>query len=328
MEITEYSRRIIALCVSTIMAFSALAQTAKVGGIYYTFDKKSRQATVTQEKLRAGYKGNIVIPESVTYQGAKYQVTAIDESAFCGNNLLLSVKIPNTVVEIGGNAFLCCEKLVSITIPKSVTSITDNPLSGCIKLTKIVVEQGNSVYDSRDNCNAIIRTSDNELISGCAKTVLPETVTAIGKEAFSGISMLTALTIPNSVKHIAEYAFSETGLTTLTIPESVTTISEGLFFECKQLKTVTLPETLTKIDNVAFKGCSSLTAITIPCNVTDFGTTIFDSCPRLSTITNHGKTPPAFTFTQSHPITLFVRKGCKDQYSSEDWPNFTIKEME
>lgn len=328
MEITEYSRRIIALCVSTIMAFSALAQTAKVGGIYYTFDKKSRQATVTQEKLRAGYKGNIVIPESVTYQGAKYQVTAIDESAFCSNNLLLSVKIPNTVVEIGGNAFLCCEKLVSITIPKSVTSITDNPLSGCIKLTKIVVEQGNSVYDSRDNCNAIIRTSDNELISGCAKTVLPETVTAIGKEAFSGISMLTALTIPNSVKHIAEYAFSETGLTTLTIPESVTTISEGLFFECKQLKTVTLPETLTKIDNVAFKGCSSLTAITIPCNVTDFGTTIFDSCPRLSTITNHGKTPPAFTFTQSHPITLFVRKGCSDQYSSEDWPNFTIKEME
>lgn len=325
---TEYSKKIIALCVSVIMTLGALAQTAKVGGIYYTFDKKSRHATVTQEKLRAGYKGNIVIPESVTYQGAKYQVTAIDESAFCGNNLLLSVKIPNTVVEIGANAFLSCEKLVSITIPKSVTSITDNPLSGCVKLTKIVVEQGNSVYDSRENCNAIIRTSDNELISGCSKTVLPETVTAIGKEAFSGISMLTALTIPNSVKHIAEYAFSETGLTTLTIPESVTTISEGLFFECKQLKTVTLPETLTKIDNVAFKGCSSLTAITIPCNVTNFGTMIFESCPRLSTITNHGKTPPTFAFNQSHPITLFVRKGCKSQYPSEDWSNFTIKEIE
>lgn len=325
---TEIDKKIITLCASVIMALGALAQTAKVGGIYYTFDKKSRQAMVTQEKLRVGYKGNIVIPESVTYQGAKYQVTAIDESAFCGNNLLLSVKIPNTVTEIGSSAFLCCEKLVAVTIPKSVTSIAENPFEGCVKLTKIVVEQGNTVYDSRDNCNAIIRTSDNELISGCAKTVLPETVTAIGKEAFAGMSMLTAITIPNSVKRIDAYAFSETGITSLIIPESVTTISEGLFFECKKLKSVTLPETLTKIDNAAFKGCSSLTAVTIPGNVTDFGSSIFDSCPRLTTITNLGKTPPAYSFTSSHPVTLFVPKGCKSQYSSEDWSNFTIKERE
>ena len=128
----------------------------------------------------------------------------------------------------------------------AVTSIGSNAFHGCSGLTSIVVEVGNTHYDSRDNCNAIIQTDLNLLIQGCNSTVIPNTVTAIGDWAFWGCSGLTSVTIPNSVTSIGGSAFYGcTGLTSVTIGGSVTSIGSWAFSNCSGLTSVTIPNSVT-----------------------------------------------------------------------------------
>ena len=79
-----------------------------------------------------------------------------------------------------------CIGLTSVTIPNSVTSIGDDIFAGCDGLTSIKVEDGNPVYDSREDCNAIIETASNTLVFGCMNTIIPNSVTSIGECAFYG----------------------------------------------------------------------------------------------------------------------------------------------
>ena len=111
-------------------------------------------------------------------------VTTIGKLVF-SNSGLTSVTIGNSVTSIGDNAF-SISKLTSITIPNSVTSIGNSLFSYCIHLGSIVVESDNPVYDSRNNCNAIIETATNKLLYGCKNTIIPNSVISIGNYAFAG----------------------------------------------------------------------------------------------------------------------------------------------
>ena len=196
------------------------------------------------------YSGDVNIPDKVTYEGSTVPVT-----------------------RISGSAFSNCTSLTSVTIPKSVTSIGSAVFYGCTGLTSITVENENTVYDSRKNCNAIIETATNTLKEGCITTVIPNTVTSIGGNAFEGCSGLTSLTIPNSVTTIGNYAFrSCSGLTSLTIPNSVTTIGSLAFEGCTGLTSLTIPNSVTSIGNATFRGCRSLTSIKV-----ESGNTKYDS---------------------------------------------------
>ena len=115
----------------------------------------------------------------------KKGVTSIGDDAFFGCESLTSITIPDSVTSIGNWAFFRCTSLTSITIPNSVTSIGDYAFSGCTSLTSISVNPNNKTYDSRNNCNAIIETDTNTLIVGCRTTVIPDSVTSIGRSAFS-----------------------------------------------------------------------------------------------------------------------------------------------
>ncbi len=219
---------------------------------------------------------SITIPENLTFIG---------EGAFSGCEGLTSITIPESVTSIGENAFSNCYGLTSITIPESVTNIGASAFRRCYGLTSIVVENGNSVYDSRNDCNALIETTSNTLIQGCMNTIIPESVTSIGEGAFSGCEGLTSITIPESVTSIGENAFLNCfGLTSITIPENVTTIGNSAFFQCWRMTSVTIPEGVTTIGSGAFSSCSNLASVTIPKSVTSIGEAAFLSCRRLTSI--------------------------------------------
>ena len=163
-------------------------------------------------------------------------VISIGEYAFCYCNGLTSVTIPDSVTSIGGGAFFGCNGLTSVIIGSGVTNISYQAFSDCGNLTSIKVEEGNTTYDSRNNCNAIIETAKNTLIVGCKNTVIPYSVTKIGNYAFDGCSGLTSIIITEGVTNIESYAFrSCTNLAEVSLPSSITNISSNAFRECTKL---------------------------------------------------------------------------------------------
>ncbi len=97
------------------------------------------------------------------------------------------------------------------------------------------------------------------------KAVIPEGITNISNNTFSGCASLTEVTMPSSIKSIGENAFSGcASLIGLQIPKGVTDIGSWAFFKCKSLKSITLPDAVTQIGDYAFYGCEELEQITIP----------------------------------------------------------------
>ena len=168
------------------LSLSARAHDAEVDGIFYNLDAYNKTATVTFQgdniySYDNEYSGDVVIPETVTYNGITYSVTSLGDYCFNG-----------------------CKRLTSITIPNSVTSLGQGCFLGCSSLERMVVDAANPVYDSREDCNAIIHTSTNELIAGCKNSHIPNSVTSLGDNCFWGSSSFTSITIPNSVTRLGQ----------------------------------------------------------------------------------------------------------------------------
>ena len=166
----------------------------------------------------------------ITFDG---DVTTIGYGAFAGCSNLTSVTLPNSVTKIADVAFLDCPALTSISIPSSVINIPGPPCHICPSLANIVVEQDNPIYDSRENCNAIIETKTNKLIQGSNTTIIPNSVTEIERFSFMA-KTISEITIPNGVTTIGECAF--TGCSQLTkvnvLATTPPTIYSDTFYNC------------------------------------------------------------------------------------------------
>ena len=239
--------------------------------IYYRCNDNGTELAVEHYSRQSNlYDGNVVVPQSVTYNGKTYSVTSIGERAFEACRGLTSITIPNSVTIIENKAFWGCSGLTSITIPNSVTSIGwlafdgtawyDNQPDG-------VVYAGKVAYDYK----AYISTIPTRI-------VIKEGTLAIADEAFYGRSM-TSIIIPNSVTNIGNKAFKRCeSLTSVTIPNSVTSIGGAAFDSCEGLTNVTIGNSVTSIGDCAFQDCSGLTRITIPNSVTSIGNAAFEYC--------------------------------------------------
>jgi len=267
----------------------------------------------------------VIIPNSVTQIGkGAFRVCTSLQSVILPDGLadisdemfdncysLSNIKIPNSVKTIGKLAFYECP-LTNLSIPKDVVSIGMSAFAGSAKtLINIEVENGNEVYDSRDNCNAIIESTTNTLIYGCVNTSIPNSVSKIGRFSFYNCLGIENLTIPEGVSDICEYAFFGCeNLWSICIPSSVENVEEAIFGECYNLecifvdnnneifdsrdncnaiiesqsnkliigcKSTIIPDSIVSLGDQVFRYCDQLTSITIPNSVTSIGYRVFSN---------------------------------------------------
>ena len=147
-------------------------------------------------------------PDSISgIYNIKPGTRCIADEAFIYCEALKSVNIPNSIEIIGMLSFGICDSLETLVIPSSVKHIEIGAAESCPSLNRIVVESGNTYYDSRDNCNAIIETATNTLLSGCNTTVIPQSITHIADYAFDGCQF-SSFSIPKGIKYIGDWAFA------------------------------------------------------------------------------------------------------------------------
>ena len=250
--------------------------------------------TSTNELISGCY--NTIIPNDVV---------SIGNSAFA-DTWIASVDIPNSVVSIGDFAFEGCYGLYSIFIPFSVTSIGINPFSRCA-IEEIIVDPANNVYDSRDNCNAIIKTNTNELVSGCINTIIPDAVVSIG-----------------------DYAFYHCNKTSLNIPSSVITIGNWAFSSCSATGSLIIPNSVVSIGDFAFYYCDDFDGeLIIGNSVTSIGEWAFADCSNFSEAVILATTPPTLVvhsmwgvFQNFGTNSLTVPCGCISAYENSDWHQY------
>ena len=191
-------------------------------------------------------------------------VTTIGWSAFAGC-AIDSIILPNSLKTIENYAFADCN-FTSINIPSSVISIGDNVFYFCLNLAAINVEEDNEYYSSN---NGVLFDKDKTILMCCpvgkkGKYNIPNSVTIIESGSFEKCKDISAVIIPNSVKQIRNFAFSQCGLTSINIPNGVRSIGNSAFYDCTNLASVTIPSSLISIGNSAFYSCSSLNLIISP----------------------------------------------------------------
>ena len=260
-------------------------------------------------------------------------IADIGDFAFWGCNGLDNLIIPNSVKRIGCYAFSDCQNLVGITIGASVDSIGLYAFSSCPSLSTIIVNPDNHFLDSRNNCNAIIKTENDTLLFGCKNTVIPNSIKVIGEGAFYCCKGLTEIEIPNSVYSIENNAFYYcTDLETICIPNSVINIGVDAFYNTLWYRNqdegviyagltaysykgtmpsgtrITLREGTKGIAGGAFSGKSNLVEITIPATVISIGMFAFSGCSGLTEmiIPDSVKEIPYAAFSNCSGLTHLV----------------------
>lgn len=303
--------------VGTVTVFASDSPMAYTDGSYQFILNADNTATITK------YTGNehrITIPAHVTQDAQTYPVSKIGDRVFCNYKYVLtSVQIPDTVTEIGSNAFYNCTSLKSVTIqdnkPSCVKKIGRQAFMFCSELTDI------PILDP-------VTEIDSEAFHHCEEldtVTIPEGVTSVADGMFSYCYSLHTVTLPDSVTAIEARAFTGTALTQIHIPANVAQIGTDAFSECFALSAITsdsesypsidnvlyekaangdyalirypsqradpafkIPNGVARIETHAFAGCARLERIAIPSSVTKISEYAFSSCESLKTVEYSG----------------------------------------
>ena len=175
------------------------------------------------------YSGDIVIPETVTYNNITYKITSLERGCFEGCWLLTSINLSSSITSLESGCFEGCWSLTSINLPSSITSLGSYCFSGCSSLTSIN---------------------------------LPSSITSLGDDCFSDCSSLTGINLPSSITSLERSCFSGcSSLTSINFPSGITSLGESCFSECSSLASIELPSALTSLGENCFEKCSHLTSM-------------------------------------------------------------------
>ena len=287
------------LLICTLLCANVLfAQTFEMGNV--TYDVKYN-TTDEVNVVDCDNVSLIIIPETVTYNGVTYNVTAITGTlglrngdwcrvgAFEGCTNLTSVTLPNSVTLIDERAFYGCTSLTSINIPNNVTLIAERAFQSCSTLTSVIV--GNSIISIEDS-------------------------------AFYACTNLTSLQLGENLERIENSAFQNCdSLISVDIPNSVTFVGDYAFYDCEALTSIVIGNNVTSVGKYAFAYSEALTSIIIGESVNNIGVAAFaNSLFSLQNVTCLATTPPTLAnntvFPYPNIATLTVPCGTLEAYSS------------
>lgn len=291
------------LFVMTLLPMVANAETmgenvyhfVEIDGITYSLYLETKEAVVSNN-LQYQYKGNVIIPENVTYEGDVYSVKGIGLYAFSGCFDLTSVTIGNNVTTIEPYAFDYCKGLRSVTFGNSVKTIGESAFVSCASLTSVTIG---------------------------------ENVETIGDGAFNSCEKLYSVVVPNSVKSIGYYAFQFcTSLTSVTLGNRLEKICNDAFLGCESLRSIIIPKSVKTIGNHAFGNCKRLSKIVLGSSVQEIFDHAFSNCQNLEHIYCYAEDVPdasdnSFVSSVYDEAVLHVPAGSIEKYKNKSpWNEF------
>lgn len=242
---------LILFILSFTLTLNLFANKTQKGGIYYDVFHGTpgiAVAVVTSAPDSTSYKGDIVIPYYIEYNGMKCRVEGVDDNAFMNCIELTSVVLPDGIKKIGEKAFYHCSQLVSVNMPRSLKDLGIEAFSGCYNLKSITFPSG-------------LKLIETMAFSDCAalkSVVIPKTLTRVGKNAFRDCFGLEEVIVEEGVEDLCDYAFAGCHqLRTVSLPEGLQLIGNGIFMGCSNLSTVSIPDKSLLI-TTAFDGCSNI----------------------------------------------------------------------
>lgn len=252
------------------------------------------------ESVGTVFKGSTIL----SFDEFKYftSVKKLEDNAFYECRQLRKLTLPESVEEIGRYALCMLDAISELVIPAAVKTMAELSMTANPSVEKIVVAEGNTVYDSRNNCNALIHTETNRLLAGCKNTVIPDDVLIIAQNAFYR-ARIENLVIPDMVHTLERFAFGECqNLKTTYVGNGIKTWNSNAFNKCTgdfvvnsnipdyssatnawlyspfygcEMSSVTFGPDVTSIGECAFPGCVKLSKINIPETVQKLGRNIF-----------------------------------------------------
>ena len=268
----------------TILALVAFGQTSfafdfqdstAAGWLRFNINSDGYSVSIVHHENNRYLRGNLIIPDSVTYNGTTYVVSAIGFQGLKGASQLTSITIPKTITQIGIDAF-------DFYLGQYLSEV--HYLGTVDQWCKITFK---NVYSNPTYCFGNNRTPN--LIFDSVQTtdlVISDSITEIKRYTFIKAANITSITLPNSVTIIGDSAFYGcSGLISITIPNTVTSIGNSSFYGCSSLNSITLSESITSLNSNIFSRCTALTSISIPNAVNSIGVAAFSACDHLTNIT-------------------------------------------
>ena len=273
------------------IAANATTGPVQIEGIWYNLVTENKQASVTRntDQTKLKYKGDIVIPSSVTYGGVSYDVTEIGDYAFFSCADLASISIPRSVIKIGIGAFEECRNLPAISLPEKLESIEKYAFAGCSSIDSIAIPATvtwvgeGSFWDCKSLKTLVVEDADVVLCLGA------NFHNKISEGMFNDcplekIYLGRDLSYPESELYGYSPFYNKSELASLTLGDKVTMIGENLLANCSSVASIELPSNVVAIGNSAFMGCSSLATMVIPAGINSISEGTFMDCASLTSV--------------------------------------------
>ena len=264
------------------------------------------------EVLKNDYSGDIIIPETVTYNNITYKVTSLGEDCFEDCSSLTSINLPSSITSLGSYCFSGCSSLTSIELPSGITSFGRRCFFNCGNLKSVYLADG--ITSLGESCF--------EWCSSLTSINLPSGITSLGESCFDGCSSLTSINLPSSITSLGNFCFQNcSSLTSIELPSNITSLGASCFRYCESLTSINLPSSIISLGKSCFERCSSLTSISLPSGITSLGGDCFRDCIRLTSMLCLAVEPPIYSpeqYYDPHVVynttRLYVPKESIDKY--------------